>query len=145
MQALELMKTHVVKTTPDAPLSEAVDLMDLYQVSGLPVVDAEGRLCGMLTEADVLKAILPQETAELSGLQAEGLLSRLDLEAGNRPVSLCMTQPAICVLETDEICSAAQLMFQKGLKRLPVTTEQNIVIGTLNRVDVFQVLFEGHL
>src|SRR5260221_12958353 len=53
MQVRELMKTHVVKTTPDAPLAEAVDLMDIYQVNSLPVVDTEGRLVGILSEEDI--------------------------------------------------------------------------------------------
>ena len=44
MQVMEVMKTHVVKTSPEATLSQAVDLMDLYQVNCLPVVEEDGRL-----------------------------------------------------------------------------------------------------
>ena len=145
MQALELMKTHVVKTTPDAPLSEAVDLMDLYQVSGLPVVDGEGRLCGMLTERDVLRAILSKVPAESPDLSEQEFCARLDAGVGNQPVGLYMTQPAVSIEETAEVRQAAMLMFRSGLKRLPVTTEENVVVGTLNRIDLFQALFEGAL
>jgi len=83
MQALELMKTHVVKTTPDATLSEAVDLMDLYQVSGLPVVDGEGRLVGMLTEQDVIRAAMQDAAARAGrpGEDAAASLAELGLTA----------------------------------------------------------------
>jgi CBS domain-containing protein len=166
MQALELMKTHVVKTTPEATLSEAIDLMDLYQVNGLPVVDGEGRLCGMLTEQDVLRALLSEGAARSlledadTGEKAEGgkpdtrtsgrkVRSAAELglavEAGGYKVQDWMTQPAISVAETAEVRMAARLMLARHLKRLPVITEEGKVIGVLNRIDVCQALFEGTL
>jgi CBS domain-containing protein len=150
MQALELMKTHVVKTTPEATLSEAIDLMDLYQVNGLPVVDGKGCLCGMLTEQDVIRALLPQNAAqalrerpddggETLKMEEFGLVA----EAGGYCVRDWMTQPAICVPETAEVRMAARLMLSRHLKRLPVITTEGKVIGVLNRIDVCQALFEG--
>jgi CBS domain-containing protein len=152
MQALELMKTHVVKTTPEATLSEAIDLMDLYQVNGLPVVDGEGRLCGMLTEQDVLRALLSagvvrslQEGAE-TGVEFLCAAERsLAVAVGGYRVRDWMTQPAISVSETEEVRLAARLMLARHLKRLPVITEEGKVVGVLNRMDVCQALFEGML
>jgi CBS domain-containing protein len=135
MQALEIMKTHVVKTTSDATLGEAVDLMDLYQVSGLPVVDADGRLCGMLTERDVLRAMQGEQNHPLG----------LNPLAESFAVADFMTTPPVSVSEHDAVLTAAQLMLERGLKRLPVTTEEGKVIGTLNRIDVLQAVFEGNL
>lgn len=146
MQALELMKTHVVKVTPDASLSEAVDLMDLYQVSGLPVVDTEGCLCGMLTESDILKAVVLPASPDTHPIEKEEFSTiLLNPEAGNWSVRQVMTQPAVSVKETEDVRQAAQKMLAHHLKRIPVITEQNIVIGTLNRIDIFQALFEGTL
>jgi CBS domain-containing protein len=135
MQALEIMKTHVVKTTPDATLGEAVDLMDLYQVSGLPVVDAEGNLCGMLTEQDVLQA-MQEESQHPLGLNP--LAERFR-------VADYMTSPPVSVTENCDVLLAARLMLTQGLKRLPVTTDTGKVIGTLNRIDILQAIFEGNL
>ena len=135
MQALEIMKTHVVKTTPAATLSEAVDLMDLYQVSGLPVVDACGLLCGVLTERDVLRAMEGASEHPLG----------LDALAANRTVADFMTVPPLSVSENTDVLQAASLMLREGVKRLPVTTAEGKVIGTLNRIDLLQAIFEGNL
>ena len=147
MQALELMKTHVVKTTPEASLSEAVDLMDIYQVNGLPVVDSEGRLCGMITEHDILSALLPKggKTMPDSPSECVPLASLLNASAGDSPVGSWMTRPAIFIEEKADITEAALLLLRHGLKRLPVVSTDGQVIGTLNRIDVFQAFFEGNL
>jgi len=143
-QALEMMKTHVVKTSPDSTLAEAVDLMDLYQVDGLPVVDAEGRLCGMLTEHDVCQALLPLGVLpDQDGKALERL--RAASAQGSAHVRDYMNAAAISVLETQEIHEAALLLLRHGLKRLPVLDTEGRVVGTLNRIDLWQALFEGNL
>ena len=145
MQVVEMMKTHVVKTTPDASLGEAVDLMDLYQVGSLPVVDAEGALCGMLSESDVLRALLdgvpPPET--FSESQAMQVLGAGGASAGR--IAAYMTQPALSISEHAEGKLAARLLLASGFKRLPVVDEHNRVVGVLNRIDVIQAVFENTL
>lgn len=131
MQALEIMKTHVVKTTPDASLAEAVDLMDLYQVHGLPVVDGTGKLCGMLTEHDIWEA-----------LQQAGNFESASMSLPSRLVGDIMTRPAIAVVENENLAVAVALMTDNRLKRLPVITKEGTVIGTLNRIDIIQAILE---
>lgn len=142
MQVVELMKTHVVKTTPEATLGEAVDLMDLYQVGSLPVVDVEGRLCGMLSESDVMRALLDNASPlrSLSEAQATQVLRAGDAKL--RRVADYMTQSAIPISEHADIQQAARMLFTCGLKRLPVTDEHNRVVGALNRIDIIQSIFE---
>ena len=165
MQALELMKTHVVKTTPYASLGEAVDLMDLYQVNGLPVVDEDEILCGMLTEDDVLRAL--KDVSSITTASARPQTKRADggkelevLEpeepgpeaqaefllraqaAAHLLVGDYMTQPAISISEHTPAHLAARDLLIRRLKRIPVTDEQGRVVGVLNRADVFQAIFE---
>jgi len=126
MQVLEIMKTHVVKTTCDATLAQAADLLDLYQTTGLPVVDSEGGVLGILTEADIVRA------ARTSGVAA-----------GSQQVQDWMTSPAICIGENEPVAEAARLLLDGGLKRLPVITESGRLVGVLNRIDLLQGVFEG--
>lgn len=126
MQVLEIMKTHVVKTTAEATLAEAADLLDLYQTTGLPVVDAEGLLVGMLTESDIVRA-----------------LQRSGASAGGFRVQDWMTVPAICVSENVDMREAVALMRDGRLKRVPVVTDTGQVVGVLNRIDLIQAVFEG--
>ena len=126
MQVLEIMKTHVVKTTGEATLAEAADLIDLYQTTGLPVVDSEGVLQGMLTEGDIFRAV-----CSLTGLSA-----------GREAVRGWMTAPAISIGEHAQVSDAARLLQINGLKRLPVITETGQVVGIVNRIDLLQAVFE---
>jgi CBS domain-containing protein len=144
MQALELMKTHVVKTTPEDSLRNALDLMDLYQVDGLPVVDATGRLCGMLTEQDVWNVFLKDIVLDT---EAQSLIEHLNNLApiGNRSVREVMTTEVISISEKADVRNAAILLVRSGRKRLPVTNAEGQVVGTFNRVDVCQAIFEGIL
>jgi CBS domain-containing protein len=127
MQVLEIMKTHVAKTTGEATLAEATDLLDLYQTTGLPVVDSTGVVQGMLTESDILRAAQTSSGAP----------------AASQCVHDWMTAPAICIDENETVEVAARLMLQRGLKRLPVLTEGRQIVGVLNRIDLLQAVFEG--
>lgn len=152
MRTLELMKTHVVKTQVGATLNQAVDLMDLYQVSELPVVNEAGVLCGMISEADIFrflllsnfhKQIADSETA-IADTESDGPKGGAKAElAANRPISDIMTSPAISVSEDMDASVAVRLLILHRLKRLPVLDSLGRVIGTLNRIDVLQAIFEG--
>lgn len=147
MQVLELMKTHVVKIAPDASLSEAIDLMDLYQATGLPVVDAEGRLCGVLSDGDIFRALKFRSLDSAAGTDPVALQSALRSLASVGEQSVCqyMAQPAVSVVENTPILEAAHLLIRHNLKRLPVTSVEGQVVGMLNRIDVCQAIFEGIL
>jgi CBS domain-containing protein len=124
MKILELMRVHVVRTVPTATLGEVVDLLDLYQVTLIPVVDEEGRPVGVVSESDVAGRLL------FGAAEAAG------------PLSGWMTAPAICLDEHEDLEAARALMRDRGLKRIPVTSEGRLV-GMVSRVDVFQALLEG--
>lgn len=128
-------------------MGEAVDLMDLYRVSGLPVVDEAGVLVGMLTEYDVIRALLPEgrlEAAERREGDTEALVTRLHRNQEQR-VGDYMTAPAVSVTETTDLLDAAALMLSRRVKRLPVTGEGGQVVGVLSRIDVCQAILEGNL
>ncbi len=149
------MKTHVVKTTPDASLREAIDLMDLYQVSSLPVVDRQGRLCGMLSESDVIRrfALTAFCAAQdfppsVSSVVSEGLSVAVQLNTlavAEQLVNQCMTTPAVSISEQVTVRVAAERMLCHRFKRLPVLDAEERVVGVLNRVDLIQALFESAL
>ena len=148
MLNLEIMKTHVVAVGNEASLAEAVDLMDLYQVNGLPVLDGNGNLCGMLTEADILREVFPPEShvalsADLSADSFRSLQNYVLPTVGAKLVRDCMTCPALFVLEHGNLEEAAVMLLARGLKRVPVITNEGQVVGVLNRCDVFQALFES--
>ena len=129
------MKTHVVKVYETSTIREAVDLMDIYQVDSLPVVDTEDRLTGMISERDILKALPTRNCSKMVVCEQNQFIAE-------SAVATYMVPNVISILERCEAAEAVSLILDSGLKRIPVVTEDNHVVGTLNRVDVFQALFD---
>jgi CBS domain-containing protein len=66
MKVKEIMTKELVSIKPDDNAKDALDILFKMQISGLPVIDTQGRLVGMFTEKDILKQILPSyEVARL--------------------------------------------------------------------------------
>ena len=135
MLTLELMKTHVVKVYETSTIREAVDLMDIYQVDSLPVVDTEDRLTGMISEGDILKALATRNCSKTVVCEQNQFIAE-------SAVATYMVPNVISISERCEAAEAVSLILDSGLKRIPVVTEDKHVVGTLNRVDVFQALFD---
>ena len=131
MRVLELMRSHVVTISPTASLAEAVDKLDLYQVSGLPVLDENDRLIGVVTEHDVISWVLP---GSREGKQ----------DPASVTVSEVMTAPAAHIDEYADVMDAVRLMLERRIKRLPVTSGGRLV-GIISRIDVCQAILEGRL
>lgn len=131
MRVLELMRSHVVTISPTASLAEAVDKLDLYQVSGLPVLDENDRLIGVVTEHDVISWVLP---GPREGKQ----------DPASVTVSEVMTAPAAHIDEYADVMDAVRLMLERRIKRLPVTSGGRLV-GIISRIDVCQAILEGRL
>jgi CBS domain-containing protein len=144
MKALEIMKTHVVKTTPDATLAQAVDLMDLYYVSGLPVIDPEARFCGLLLDSDILRALASPPAPSQSGVSLAGIVAHSNQVAEQR-VEQFMRRDVPTILDRDDVEPVAPLLLAGQVDRMPVLDDAGRVIGMLHRIDVLQALFEGLL
>ena len=88
----KLMTTHVVTVSEDTPLEEAARLMVSHRIGGLPVVDADRRVVGVITETDVFKAFV-----EMLGSGQPGL--RLTLRVPNGKGVLAKLATAISALD----------------------------------------------
>jgi CBS domain-containing protein len=137
------MHTHVVTVQPEDTLRDAVDKMDLYQVSGLPVVDDEGHLVGVITEHDIIRELLPSPDETHSDESWHDLPARA-ARVRNMLVKDAMTSNVIAVGENTEVLEAAAIMLQKKVKRLPVTAEGKLV-GIISRIDICQAVLEDRL
>ncbi|MFC9926149.1 CBS domain-containing protein [Streptomyces sp. NPDC127190] len=120
-----------------APFKEIVELMQDWQVSALPVLEGEGRVVGVVSEAD----LLPKE--ELRDGPAEGYL-RL-----RRPADLAkaegltagdlMSSPAVTVPVDATLAEAARTMARSRVKRLPVVDGVGVLQGVVSRADLLKV------
>ncbi|HLJ56523.1 MAG TPA: CBS domain-containing protein [Chthonomonadaceae bacterium] len=137
------MKTHVVKTSPSATLAEALDLMDIYQISSLPVIDPDGRLCGMIAEQDISRAVFPNSEPRSQCPATEIALpaAAVSEQAATAQVASLM-RPAVSISEDADVTLGLRALFVNEFTRVPVLTAEGELVGTLNRIDVIQAMFE---
>lgn len=135
MRVSELMTRDVVTVGPDAPLRDTAALLASKRISGIPVVDDESRVVGVLSEADiVVKAGGATRGHRLLGWLLE---SDFDLEdkISAKTVGEAMSAPAITIESDRRVHEAARLMAAEGVNRLPVV-EGGKLVGIITRADV---------
>ncbi|WP_202470086.1 CBS domain-containing protein [Streptomyces sp. SID2888] len=131
------MTRSVVAVSRDAPFKDIVRLMGQWKVSALPVLEGEGRVVGVVSEAD----LLPKEEFRDSDPDRSTQLRRLsDLEkAGAVTAGELMSTPAVCVHADSTLAQAARLMARRRIKRLPVVDAEGMLEGVVSRADLLKV------
>lgn len=134
--------TKLVLVAPlDAGYTELVRLMHDWRVSALPIVDADGGIAGIVSEADLLRKG-DHDLFEWHLL--EGPRRRAERrKAVARTAKDLMTSPAIVLRSTATPSEAARLMREKRLKHVPVTDDRGRVLGMISRVDLLTVFLRG--
>jgi CBS domain-containing protein len=135
----DVMTTGVVTVDPWTPFREIVTRLAEHRISAAPVVDAEGNVLGVVTQADLL---LKQEHAdlELNVPLAWNRRRRLEREKAAAVVAGgLMTTPAIVVPPTATVTEAARRLHTSGVKRLPVVNEAGRLAGIVSRADLLKV------
>lgn len=136
MKISELMQREVVTVGPAATLKEAATLLTQNRISGLPVVAPDGRLVGVVSEADILRKEdgFPLELASFVGRLLDGAYAgRERFEA--RTVEQMMTAPPITISSSSDVVEAARLMTRRDINRLPVVDRDHLV-GIVSRADL---------
>jgi CBS domain-containing protein len=132
----DIMTTRVIWVKKDATFREMAVALREYRVSAFPVVDDDHKVIGVVSEADLLtKEALDDEPGVLAGL-----LHRRD-QAKARGVTAgdLMTATVVAVRPQDTVEHAARLMYDRRVKRLPVTDADGRLAGIVSRADVLSV------
>ena len=132
----DVMTTRVIWVKKDATFREmAVALRD-HRVSAFPVIDDDGKVIGVVSEADMLtKEALVDELGIFGGI----LHRRDQAKARGIIAGDLMTTAVVAVRPGDTVEHAAKLMYDRGVKRLPVTDESGHLVGIISRADVLSV------
>jgi CBS domain-containing protein len=132
----DVMSTHVIAVRQGAPYKEMAAMMHDQRVSAFPVIDDDNKVTGVVSEADLL-------TKEaLEGTVPRTLLSR-DERVRKQTTAVTaadlMTKPPVTIGADEPVTSAARLMFDQRVKRLPVVSDDGTLIGIVTRTDVLSV------
>jgi CBS domain-containing protein len=142
MPTVEAVMTHrVIAVRPETLVQEAAQLMLVHRVSGLPVVDASGRVVGIISDGDL---ILRQKRPSLRpwGRSFFDNAERLAREYKKRvglTVGEVMTRPALVISPVFGIETAAAILENRQIRRLPVVRDGQLV-GIVSRGDLIKAL-----
>jgi CBS domain-containing protein len=130
--------THTVAAVgPRAPFKELVDLMQDWKVSALPVIEGEGRVVGVVSEADLLPTEELRDDPDVGYLR---LRRPADLaKARARVAADLMSSPPITVRAGAPLAEAARIMARAHVKRLPVVDDHQLLQGVVSRADLLKV------
>ncbi|MFE6740417.1 CBS domain-containing protein [Streptomyces tubercidicus] len=137
----DVMTQTVAAVGREARFKEIVETMERWQVSALPVLAGEGRVIGVVSEAD----LLPKEEFRESAPDRLDQRGRLDdmRRAGALTAGELMTAPALTVRADATLSQAARTMARASVKRLPVVDAQGALQGIVSRADLLKVFLRS--
>ncbi|UUN25635.1 CBS domain-containing protein [Streptomyces sp. FIT100] len=128
-----LMVDNVVSVIPKTSFKEVAKLLAVHGISGLPVVDTDDKVLGVISESDL---VLRQAGV---GAETEPVRSSADATAQAMRARELMSHPAITVQADSTIAAAARRMAEQRVERLPVVDEDDRLVGIVTRRDLLQV------
>ncbi|GJF11862.1 hypothetical protein NGTWS0302_11250 [Mycolicibacterium cyprinidarum] len=118
MKIEEVMHRPVMTVSPSSSVRAGIVALAEYGYAGVPVVDDENRLLGMLTSGDVLRAD----------------------DGGTETVGAVMTTPAVAATVTQDLDEVARMLLAPGVRSMPVVNEYHRVVGIISRGDVLRMM-----
>ena len=143
MKAKDIMYTNVITVKQTATLRELNEIFQRHKVTAVPVVDEENRVVGMVTEGDLIRAILPSyvELHENSlYLHNFEYLEERVHHVENMQVKEIMTPSVISVTEDTPILKVGSIFLLKRIERIPVMRGDKLV-GIISRSDIYRAIF----
>ncbi|MFE1172874.1 CBS domain-containing protein [Streptomyces sp. NPDC058773] len=133
----DVMTRAVVAVGQEASFKEVVETLERWRVSALPVLAGDGRVIGVVSEAD----LLPKEEFRAAQPSRVEQLRRVEevRKAGGRTAGDLMSAPALTVHAGDTLAQAARTMAFKSVKRLPVVDGTGLLAGIVSRADLLKV------
>jgi CBS domain-containing protein len=140
MQAADVMTFGAASIRADAPVEEAARVMLQHRISGLPVVDGNGDLVGMVTEGDLLR----RESSAQRRRWLELVLGSVKPAGGPRlahpaTVGQVLTRPVVTVREDTPVQEVADILQRHRIKRVPVVRGGKVT-GIVSRADLLRGL-----
>lgn len=147
MLVKEIMTKNVITVKPDASIRELAELLLEHKISGVPVVDDAGKVCGIVSEGDLMrKEIAPQMPDELCILGAVIYYNGLQeyREAFRKFAAMTaeqlMTEKVITIKGEEEVSKVGKIMLDKHIKRVPVLDDSGKLVGIVSRSDIVRML-----
>lgn len=128
------MKTELVTLSATETLREAVRLELQRRIRHIPIVDADGKLLGIVTDRDIKRALPSPLTGQLAREEYDSVLDETQLQK-------VMTRDPVSVSPDATLSEAVQIMFEKKIGGLPVVENEKLV-GIFTQTDALALCLE---
>lgn len=141
--ATAIMRSPVLCVYEDDGVAETIAFLDAHGISGAPVLNAAGRLVGIVSERDVLRLLGEGEAVTAMHVMNRLLRRELPFPAslGGR-VGDIMTREVLTAAPQTPLGELARLLRENGINRLPVTDGEGDVAGIVSRMDIINAFGE---
>ena len=143
----DVMSYNPISVKPEMPLKEAIKILAEQRISGLPVVNENGKLVGIVSETDLMwqesGATPPPYIMLLDSVIFLENPARYEKEihkALGETVKDVMTKNPLTTTPDQLLSTAAKLMHEHDIHRLPVLDENEKIIGILTRGDIIRAM-----
>src|SRR3989338_7442379 len=132
MKVKDIMVKEIKSISPDISAKEGMEILFENQISGLPVIDKDGKLVGMFTEKNILSQLLPSYVTQVGRFVYEDDPKWIGKKMGelcNIKVSRLMRKDVVTTNEETSMSEAARIMLTERARRLPVLDKEGKVAG----------------
>lgn len=143
MRAKDVMTRQVVCVNPETSLLETAERMAAANISGIPVVNEQNEVLGMISEKDFLKKMGAEPSGSFMGVISQCLKNKgcVALPIRGKTAADIMSAPAVTVEPERPLSEISQLFAEKQINRVPVVDPDGRIAGIVTRADMVQSFF----
>jgi CBS domain-containing protein len=144
MKVKDFMVSDVISVRPNSSIKDVMTTFVEKKIGGVPIVDEKGKLSGIVTDGDILRAIKPIDRriqdyfSFITYVAEEDLEERLEEMAKVDIIRIAKTNGIVSVHPNDDMKTVITLLSKHHFKKLPVIDETNHVVGVISRGDVIR-------
>ncbi len=120
-----IMTREIVTVQPETPVFEALDLLRRHKISGMPVVNHNAQVVGILSEKDLLHILLEKNVDVCPKVEDY------------------MTREVICFTESDDAVEICKFFMRSNIRRVPIV-EAGVLVGIVSRRDILSLIMEAN-
>lgn len=140
MQVQDVMTSEVISVRKYESIMGVAKVLSENNISGLPVVDKENKVIGIITQADILSIVGMRKEHTFKDLLRHMLGEPLPERKIGDIVADIMAAPAVTIKPHANIAEAAQMMEEKRIRRLPVVDDKGMLVGIISRADILKAV-----
>ena len=138
VKARDIMTRQVFSVKKDTPLKEVAGLMAKELISGIPVLEDDGKVAGIISEKDFLIHMGGRDKTHFMAVISECLNGKacVAMPVRSQKAEDIMTSPAITIREDATAVEISNIFFEKNINRVPVTDREGKLLGIVSRADI---------